>query len=193
MTLKMYRFFRQGASYSLLAVGVVLLLQGCSSTPNPVTVPIESTRLAHGDCHRLPKSSAPSVVYRCTSDVGPLFVATMKDCSIPEKFSFQATTRQLLVGLVGAKVARQTSVPVGDMKMLQSVITGTVDADPVVLSTFTFRQENCVTDIVLWQSAGTQATVPEERLSAFAESSRKLATSLLNDELLVHDVTPSQS
>jgi hypothetical protein len=116
----------------------------------------------------------------------------MKDCSIPEKFSFQATTRQLLVGLVGTKVARQTPVLVGGRKMLQSVITGTVDADPVILSTLTFRQANCVTDIVLWQSAGTEAVVPEDRLDAFAESTQKLTTSLLNDELLVHDVTPTQ-
>jgi hypothetical protein len=114
----------------------------------------------------------------------------MKDCSISEKSSFQATTRQLLVGLIGAKVARQTSVPVGDTNMLQSVITGTVDADPVILSTFTFRRTNCVTDIILWQSSEPGTAVAEERLDAFAESSKKLATSLLNDELMVHDVTP---
>lgn len=192
MNLKMYRFFEHGARYSLLVAGVFVSLFGCSSTPNPVTVPIESTRLAHSDCHRVPQSWGSSVVYRCTSDVGPLFVATMKDCSIPEKFSFRATTRQLLVGLVGTKVARQTPVLVGDRKMLQSVITGIVDADPVILSTFTFRQANCVTDIVLWQSAGAEGVVPEDRLDAFAESTRKLTTSLLNDELLVHDATPTQ-
>jgi hypothetical protein len=47
-----------------------------------------------------------------------------------------------------------------------------------------------VTDIILWQSSEPGTAVAEERLDAFAESSKKLATSLLNDELMVHDVTP---
>jgi hypothetical protein len=190
MTLKMYPVFGLRASCSFLVkTAAYALLCGCSSTSAPITVPIESTVLAHEDCQRLATSSASSVVYQCKSDVGPVFVATLKDCSIPEKFSFQATTRQLLVGLTGMRVVKQEPVPVGSVNMLQSVITGAIDADPVLMSTFTYRKKNCVTDIVLWQGAASPNELSNEQVSAFGESSRKLAGALLNDSMVVQDVT----
>jgi hypothetical protein len=192
MILQMYRFFRDGARCSFLVIATTYTLLGCSSGPMPVTVPLESTRLAHEDCHRLEGSAAPAVVYRCQSDVGPVFVATLKDCSIPEKFSFQATTRQLMVGVVGAKVAHQGSVNMGTFNTLQSVVTGTIDAEPVMMSTFTYRKQECVTDIILWQALSPDTVDQVDRVAAFSESSKKLASALLNEKLLVQDVTPSE-
>jgi hypothetical protein len=192
MNLQMYRFFRDGARCSFLVIAVTYTLLGCSSGPMPVTVPLESTRLAHEACRRLESSSAPSVVYRCESDLGPMFVATLKDCSIPEKFSFQATTRQLMVGLVGAKVARQAPVSMGKFNTLQSVVTGTMDAEPVMMSTFTYRNKECVTDIVLWQGVPADSLAQADKVSAFSDSSKRLASALLNENLLVQDVTPSE-
>jgi hypothetical protein len=131
-------------------------------------------------------------VYSCRSEVGPIFVATLKDCSIPEKFSFQATTRQLMVGLVGAKVAHQATVSMGTFNTLQSVVTGTIDAEPVMMSTFTYRKKECVTDIVLWQAVAPDSLSQSDKVSAFSESSKRLASALLNEKLLVQDVTPSE-
>jgi hypothetical protein len=192
MNLQMYRFFRDCARCSFLVIATTYTLLGCSSGPMPVTVPLESTRLAHEDCRRLQESSAPSVVYSCQTDLGPIFVATLKDCSIPEKFSFQATTRQLMVGLVGAKVAHQGPVSMGTFNTLQSVVTGTIDAEPVIMSTFTYRNKDCVTDIVLWQGVSADDLAKADRVNAFSESSKKLASALLNDNLLVQDVTPTE-
>jgi hypothetical protein len=121
-----------------------------------------------------------------------MFVATLKDCSIPEKFSFQATTRQLMVGLVGAKVARQAPVSMGKFNTLQSVVTGTMDAEPVMMSTFTYRNKECVTDIVLWQGVPADSLAQADKVSAFSDSSKRLASALLNENLLVQDVTPSE-
>lgn len=192
MILQMYPVLRYGARCSLLVIAATYALIGCSSNSAPVTVPLKATTVVHEECSRLSKSSAPSVVYVCRSDAGPVFVATLKDCSIPEKFSFQATTRQLLVGLVGAKVAHQGPVSMGSLNMLQSVVTGTVDADPVIMSTFTYRNKSCVTDIVLWQGVPLEDLSQADKINRFTESSKKLATALLNDYLEVQDVTPSE-
>jgi hypothetical protein len=188
----MYRFFRDGARCSFLVIAATYTLLGCSSGPMPVTVPLESTRLAHEACQRLQGSAAPSVVYRCQSDIGPIFVATLKDCSIPEKFSFQATTRQLMVGLVGAKVARQAPVNMGNFNALQSVVTGTMDAEPVMMSAFTYRNKECITDIILWQAVSPDTLEQDEKVTTFSESSKRLASALLNEKLLVQDVTPTE-
>jgi hypothetical protein len=193
MILQMYPVLSHGARWSLLVIAITYALSGCSSTPAPVTVPLESTRLEHEQCSKLSGSAAPAVVYSCKSDSGPIFVATLKDCSISEKFSFQATTRQLMVGLVGAKVAHQGPVNMGSFNTLQSVVTGTVDAEPVIMSTFTYRNKNCVTDIILWQGLSPQDISSDEKVSTFKESSKKLATALLNEYLQVQDVTPPQS
>lgn len=192
MILQMYRFFRDCASCSFIVIATTYPLTGCSSGPMPVAVPLESTRLAHEACRKLEDSAAPSVVYSCQSAVGPIFVATLKDCSIPEKFSFQATTRQLMVGLVGAKVTHQAPVNMGTFNTLQSVVTGTIDAEPVMMSTFTYRKKDCVTDIVLWQSSNPEDLTQSDKVDAFSESSKKLASALLNDNLLVQDVTPTE-
>lgn len=190
MNLQMYPVLRCGARCSLVAIAITYAFGGCSSGSQPVTVPLQATTLAHKECTRLPKTAAPSVVYVCKSDAGPVFVATLKDCSIPEKFTFQATTRQLLVGLVGAKVAYQASVNMGSFSTLQSVVTGTVDAEPVMMSTFTYRNGSCVTDLVLWQGVAVEELSQAERIDRFTESSKKLATALFNDYLEVQDVTP---
>jgi hypothetical protein len=154
---------------------------------------METTRLSSEECTKLPASQAPSVVYSCKSDAGQVFVATLKDCSIPEKFSFQATTRQLMVGLVGAKVAHQAPVSMGKFNTLQSVVTGTIDADPVMMSTFTYRAQRCVTDIIVWQAVAADDLQRAEKIELFSESSKKLVTSLANEYLQVQDVTPTES
>jgi hypothetical protein len=193
MDLKMYPVFGLRARHSFLVLTMLCAaVWGCSSSPSPVTVPIEQTALKSGDCQRLASAAKPSVVYSCKGDTGPVFVATLKDCSIPEKLSFQATTRQLLVGLTGMKVVKQEPVPVGSVNMLQSVVTGAIDADPVMMSTFTYRDKSCVNDIILWQGMQSAQEPSQATIAAFSESSRKIATSLLNDKSLVHDVTPTE-
>jgi len=125
-------------------------------------------------------------VYSCHASDTEIFVTTLKDCSIPEKFTFQTTTRQLFVGLLGLKVISQESVPFGQTKALQTVVTGTLDAEPVLMSAFTFRKDNCVTDIVLWQGAES-TELASETITAFAQSSTRLTTSLLHESLPVHN------
>lgn len=136
----------------------------------------------HAACRRLSGPLATPAVYECQANGLPLFATTLKDCSIPEKFTFQTTTRQLFVGLLGLKVVSQDPVQVGDTRALQTVVTGTLDAEPVLMSAFTFRKQNCVTDIVLWQRASS-ASFSEESVSTFSRSSSRLTTSLLDSSL----------
>lgn len=122
------------------------------------------------------------MVYECQANGAKVFVTTLKDCSIPEKFTFQTTTRQLFVGLLGLKVVSQDPVLIGKTRALQTVVTGTLDAEPVLMSAFTFRKQNCVTDIVLWQSAAS-LQVSDDLLSIFSRSTSQLTARLLDESL----------
>lgn len=157
-------------------------LLACSAQPAPTTVPLESVAVHHDACRRLSGPLAKPVVYECQAIGSTVFATTLKDCSIPEKFTFQTTTRQLFVGLLGLKVISQEPVVIGNTRALQTVVAGTLDAEPVLMSAFTFRKQNCVTDIVLWQSTASPQ-VSEESASIFSRSTSQLTTSLLDESL----------
>ncbi len=178
MTFNFYSLFRLTARASFLSCSLL----ACSSQPAPTTVPLESVAVHHEACKRLSGPLAKPVVYECRTNGSTLFATTLKDCSIPEKFTFQTTTRQLFVGLLGLKVISQDPVQIGNIRALQTVVTGTLDAEPVLMAAFTFRKQNCVTDIVLWQSAHA-AHVSDESVSTFSRSSSQLTSSLLSGSL----------
>lgn len=156
----------------------------------PTTVPLENVALHHDKCRRLSGPLATPVVYSCQASDAEIFVTTLKDCSIPEKSTFQTTTRQLFVGLIGLKVISQESVPFGKTRALQTVVIGTLDAEPVLMSAFTFRKDDCVTDIVLWQGAES-TELASETITTFAQSSTRLTTSLLHETSQVHNESDS--
>jgi hypothetical protein len=187
VTTNFYSVFKLTARACFLSCALL----ACSSGAAPTTVPLENVAVHHDACKRLSGPLATPVVYRCQVEGAQIFVTTLKDCSIPEKFTFQTTTRQLFVGLLGLKVISQEPVQFGSIRALQTVVSGTLDAEPVLMSAFTFRKDSCVTDVVLWQGAPS-AQPATEQVAAFAQSSTLLTTLLLNDSLSVHhdsDVT----
>lgn len=129
-----------------------------------------------------------AIVYSCTTPSGTIFVSSLKDCSIKEKFTFQATTRQLFVGLVGLKVVWQEPVKLGATPALQSVVQGALDADPIIMATFTFRQDACITDLVFWKG-NPQMDMSEGYVSTFTAETKSLADSLITENLLAEDVS----
>jgi hypothetical protein len=116
-------------------------------------------------------------MYRCESDIGPLFVTTVRDCTIPEKFTFQATTRQLLVGVVDLKVILQEPAVFDSLKSLHSLVHGTMDVDPFLMSIFTFHQGACVTDLLVWQGS-TRETPSGPESSTFSAVTLNIASQL---------------
>jgi hypothetical protein len=160
---------------------------GCSSTPAPTSLSLAPEQLEHHQCTRLSKHMS-AIVYSCTTPNGPIFVSSLKDCSINEKFTFQATTRQLFVGLVGLKVVSQEPVKLGSTPALQSVVQGALDADPIIMSTFTFRRNSCVTDLVFWRG-NPEKEQSDSFVATFSEATKHLAESLLAEELVVEDVS----
>lgn len=188
----MYPFLHRRARYSfyplLLALAASL---GCSSTPPPTSLSLAPDKLEHLKCTPLSKHMS-AIVYRCVTDSGDgsgdIFVSSLKDCSINEKFTFQATTRQLFVGLVGLKVVWQEPVKLGSTPALQSVVQGALDADPIIMSTFTFRQNSCVTDLVFWKG-NPQKDVSEGYVSRFTADTKTLADSLITENLLAEDIS----
>ena len=122
-------------------------------------------------------SSAPNSVIRCQTVAGPLFATILEDCAIPERYTFQATTRQLLVGMTNMSIISQTPLLSGSTKTLHSVVRGSIDAEPVLLSLFTSRKGGCVTDLVIWRGfANSEAS--NEVLARFTDASRALAATL---------------
>ena len=181
----MYPFFRRWASVSFLLLTAVL--PGCSggSTPPPVSVPLSESGLHElAKCDTLRGSNSPRI-YRCDSDADKVFVTAVKDCSIPEKFTFQATTRQLLVGVMDLTVISQEPALVNSTKTLQSVVHGTMDVDPFIMSIFTFNDRRCVTDLAVWKSSSSSKPSQEEA-AKFAEATltlaQKVAPALLDNE-----------
>jgi hypothetical protein len=184
----MYPFSLRGASTSFLVV--LGLLWGCSgsSSPPPKTLPLDSIALDDNpQCDRVTGHDRGVILYRCESVGGPVYVTTLKDCSIPEKFTFQATTRQLLVGVMDLKVENQQPVQFSDVKALHSVVSGTMDADPFLMSIFTFHESTCITDLVLWRGRKPEKPSAEDT-SNFGNLTSKLAERLVPKLVLVEDL-----
>jgi len=142
--------------------------------------------LSHApECIQQTRTDAAKV-YECGSDIGPLFLTALRACAIPEKLSYQATTRELLVGMTNIEVVRQEPVQLGSTKALHSVVSGMLDADPVRLSTFTLRKGDCITDLIMWDFVVENIASTDPSHSTFAAVStalaQRLATSPLIDE-----------
>lgn len=174
----MYPFLFRGASTSFLLL--VATLSACSSGPAnpPVSVPLNSPQIQESAHCEKQRGDHGANIYECESDLGPLFVTTVKDCSIPEKFTFQATTRQLLVGVVDLTVLTQEPMTFSSLKALHSVVHGTMDVDPFIMSIYTFHKNECVTDLVVWKGSSREKPSPEDT-SKFAGVSTSIAQQLV--------------
>lgn len=161
-----YRIYSAPMVLAALVSTFSLLTSGCSSSGShsSESVPLPPSALAVNDqCALLEDSvgggSESAQVYRCkdvggdTTEKEPFFVTVLRDCTISEKFSHRATTRQLLVGFSQLKVLNQEPIEVGPEKVLRSVVSGVLDVDPVFISTFTLRRGSCVTDLVMWKQS----------------------------------------
>lgn len=164
----------------------LILITACSANTEPTTVALELLTVQSDSCQQLSQKGARfstnPMVYSCAEQgEAAFFVTTLRDCSVAEKLTFQTTTRQLLVGVLGLKVITQEPLQVGTTKVLQTVASGSLDAEPVLLSTFTFRRDSCVTDLVLWRSL--KAPHPDtDTATQFTAAAAKLATKLLGAE-----------
>ena len=181
------RFGWMVLSLQLLCLVTILGCSSGSGTP-PVSVPLPAPEVREiANCLREPDRHGTNI-YRCQSSLGPLFVTTVKDCSIPEKFTFQATTRQLLVGVMDLTVIRQDPVTFHSLKALQSVVHGTMDVDPFIMSIYTFHQIDCVTDLVIWKGSSREKPSADET-STFANESSSLAQRLAPKLVPANDVS----
>jgi hypothetical protein len=208
LTVKSPAWTSAGTPSSLLlrCLGISLIvgtLSGCSVT-NPSTsesIPLSKEAIsASYQCTRL-KETGDAQVYSClewsehggarseptTND--PLFVTVLRDCSISEKFSHQATTRQLLIGFTDLKILSQEPIDMGPEKVLRSVVSGTLDVDPVYVSTFTLKRGSCVTDLVMWKqsdeaNSAVVGTLGNNTVAQkFSESSTLLAQSFAQQDV----------
>lgn len=85
-----------------------------------------------------------------------VFATVVRDCTIPEKFTVQATTRQLFVGLTELSVLKQSGIDLDGSRALLSIVKAQLDATEVSLVTVTRREaasggEACISDLVVWR------------------------------------------
>ena len=150
-----YRILDFTARHSFIVA--LLTLLGCSSTPTPSSPSLHFNKPSDVTCREASFSSRNPLVYACTigkdtaSHNRAVFVTAISDCSLPEPLSLNASTRKLLVGLVNTTILDQSSVSRGVEKTLVTLVSGIMDAEPIVMVTFTRRNHSCIEDVVAWQ------------------------------------------
>jgi hypothetical protein len=150
-----YRVLNLSARYSFITA--FLILVGCSSTPKPSSSALHFNKRSDVTCNEAPFSSREPTVYACTteksnaSDNPIVFITAISDCSLPEPLTLNASTRKLLVGLVNTTILEQRTVNRGAEKNLLTLVSGIMDAEPIVMATFTHRNRSCIEDVIVWQ------------------------------------------
>lgn len=169
----------------MLLVSFTTVIFGCggSTAPAPALLPLTNEMLSSArGCRHISSEGAELPVSVCETPHGSLFVTAMQQCGVPDKFSYQATTRQLLVGITNLEFVNQTPVPIGDRKVLRSTFRGMIDAEKILGATFTHRSDGCITDLVVWKLAPSPLNAPEE-IDIFTRDATELAFKLRPDEL----------
>ena len=160
-------------------------IYGCggSRAPAPKPLPMTDETLSSvPGCRHVSSEHAGATVSACDTPDGALFVTAMQQCGVPDKFSYQATTRQLLVGITNLEFVNQSPVAFGDSKALRSTFRGVIDAETILGATFTHRIDDCITDLVVWKLTSSPLHSPEE-VDTFTRAATELASKLRPDEL----------
>lgn len=152
------------------SIGTLLMVHvggfGCSSTfieSHAINLPLHLTQ-HEGDaqCIQVQRQQAPAYIYRCRRGPHDIFVSKLHACHHPEKYTYQASTRQLLVGFADLQILSQAPVALNNQNTLRSIVHATLDATPVLAATFTHREKSCITDLVIWRSALHARPSPDE-------------------------------
>jgi hypothetical protein len=175
-----YRVFQLSARCSFL-LGLFTFL-GCSATPQPKSAAVNITETTGLSCAEMEKPASGARIYTCSSDQDELFITLIKDCSLPEPITLSASTRKLLVGMLNTTILDQGPIVRGEDKVLHSLVTGIVDATPLVMSTFTQRSKGCVEDVVMWQQSPELITKKNLAAQEFQDLSTQVYQSLKNQD-----------
>lgn len=139
-----------------LISGVALLVSSCSllgnTTVESVTLPANPS-LEQISFEQI--SSSPNLYRKRGTSINgeySVYMTAIKQCEVAEALSSIATTRQLLVGLRDIKVERQESTHLAGNRALLSVLDATLDGVPLKIALYTLRDQDCVTDYVIWLS-----------------------------------------
>lgn len=160
-----YRLFWKDASHSIVAC--ILALSGCSSTPPPEVTPIEVSQLEDIRCSNVDNQSEEVRPYKCTLKEEEAFVVAIKDCSLPEPLTLSATTRKLIVGMLETTILEQEPTSLGSHSTLRSLVSGIMDATPIIMSVYTLRRNSCIEDFIVWRETETVATKADETTAVF--------------------------
>lgn len=167
-----YRVFWKGASHSIIAFFAGL--SGCSSPLLPKVSPIEVSRLEDIHCSEADAQGGKVRFYKCALNEEQAFVFNITDCSQPEPLTLSATTRRLIVGMLDTTILEQHPNGSGSRPVLRSLISGVMDATPIVMAVYTVRENSCIEDFIVWREATGIITRTNKTTDAFISLSDAL-------------------
>lgn len=102
-------------------------------------------------CHLVSRAHNGRHVYKCSCCHGDLFFTAFKQCEVQQEIDYEATTRQLVVGLGQLEQLSQTPLFMNLDTIQRTIFRGTLDTDQLLLASFTVRVEGCDLGLVAWR------------------------------------------
>ena len=81
--------------------------------------------------------------------------------------TLSATTRKLIVWMLETTILEQQPTVLSTQPALRSLISGILDATPIVLSVYTVRQNSCIKDFIVWRETDTVISRTGQETAAF--------------------------
>ena len=134
-----------------------------SSGPSGYSLPLASEDIRQRSSWNVEELSSDPAVYRVVENNDKQFFMTViQGCGYNEEEFSHAITRQLFVGFSDLRVQRKSSIQYDNYQALQWLVHAKLDDTPVLLSTYSQFENECVTDYVFWTPQNTEDGVVSE-------------------------------
>lgn len=142
---------------------IILFAIGCSAGRIDPTQPellsssdsIKVTRLA----------GSPSVYQTDIPAKAPIYATTIKECGINDQTPNQSLARELFVGFDNPRIIAQAGKSLSSKEFLFTCAQAQLDSEPVSISVYSLREDDCVTDILFWSAIAEP--LPNEPIEQF--------------------------
>ncbi len=145
--------------HTALTVSLVFLATvpaGCSSSKKsmPIELVSRSSAAYHAEAQNGDNSSL-----RFSSDDSNLtgHVTALRSCGYREKASLRGSARQIFVGLEKLKIRKQEYVELSGRRLYMVDADAQSEGLPIQLTTYSYKDDDCFVDYVLWVAPPKEA------------------------------------
>ena len=137
---------------SLVLIAATLALAGCflaGSDPHPktLTVPLDGSSAEYFQ----PDPLSPNV-YRSKDGV---YMTALSECPVQKSSSPVTRTRELFVGFKEVRMLHSTSLSLSNETVEKTILSASLDKNPLTAIVYSTHRKKCAFDIVLWQPNGS--------------------------------------